>query len=69
MAGSGATAAYVQKSRKSTGKFSRKIRICKIYSDIAFKNLVFIKVNEVNLVSQNENTRCLFTCQSWFKKN
>jgi hypothetical protein len=47
----GVTAAYIQKSGKSAGKFSRKIRNFKIYSDTAFKNQICIKVNEVNLVS------------------
>jgi len=51
VAGSGATAAYVQKSRKSTGKFSRKIRNCKIYSDIAFRDEICMKVNEGIMVS------------------
>jgi hypothetical protein len=47
----GIAAAYVQKSGKSAGKFSRKVRNCKIYSDTAFKNQICIKVKEINLVS------------------
>ncbi len=41
-----AAAAYVRKSGKQTGKFSRKIRNCKTCSDVAFHGQIYMDVNQ-----------------------
>jgi hypothetical protein len=43
---SGVAAAYVGKSGKQAGKFSRKIRNCKTCSDVAFHGQICMNVNQ-----------------------
>jgi hypothetical protein len=42
----GIAAAYVGKSGKQAGKFSRKSRNCKICSDVAFHGQIYMNVNQ-----------------------
>ncbi len=51
---SGVAAAYVGKSGKQAGKFSRKIRNCKTCSDVAFHGQICMNVNQqLQLVKAN----------------